>query len=148
QAMQSIEVAEPTRVVLTLVPGMTYHDQEPANGRPVKASDIVATQEYIKQLANAENSGFQRGYLDSIEAPDDNTVVMHLSRPAAYLFSTRFLANPTGQPIIPAEMIDVLETHPAVGSGPFELESHTFGAEYHYKRFEKWRGAAEGKPYF
>jgi ABC-type transport system substrate-binding protein len=148
QAMQKIELAEPTKVVLTLVPGMTYHDLEPANGRAVKGSDIVAYQNYIKGLANAENSGFQRNFLDSIESPDDNTVVMHLTRPAAYLYSTRYLANPTAQPIVPQELIDHLDDHPAVGSGPFQLASNTLGAEYNYKRFEKWRGAKNGMPYF
>ena len=148
RAMQKIELPEPTKVVMTLVPGMTYHDLEPANGRPVKGSDIVAYQNWVGSIPDAENAIFQHTFLDSAESPDDNTVVYNLKKPSAYLYSTRYLANPSAQPIVPQEMINILDTHPAVGSGPWQLTSNTLGAEYDYKRFDKWRGANDGRPYF
>src|SRR5690606_31382689 len=76
------------------------------------------------------------------------TVVFNLTKPFAYLFSSTMLANPTGQMIIPKEMLAGLDTTPPIGSGPFELTTHTFGAEYNYKKFENYRQAKEGKPYF
>jgi ABC-type transport system substrate-binding protein len=148
EAMQKIELAEPTKVVMTLKPGLTYHNLEPVNGRAVKASDIVAYQKYVGSIPDAENNVFQRNFLDSAEAPDDNTVVYHLKNPSAYLYSTRYLANPSAQPIVPQEMIDILDTHTPVGSGPWQLASNTLGAEYNYKRFDNWRGAKDGLPYF
>ncbi len=148
RAAQKIELPEPTKVVVTLVPGMTYHDLEPVNGRAVKGSDIVAYQNWVGSITNAENNIFQRAFLDSTESPDDNTVIYHLKKPSAYLYSTRYLANPSAQPIVPQELLDVIENHPAVGSGPWQLTGNTMGAEYNYKRFDKWRGAKDGLPYF
>jgi peptide/nickel transport system substrate-binding protein len=146
--MDSIELPDPLTVTMKLKPGMVYHNLEPANGRAVKASDIVATQNYVKTLPNAENSQFQRTFIDTIEAPDDSTVVLHLKQPSAYLFSSTYLANPTAQPIIPAEMLNVLDTHTAVGSGPFQLTDNIFGQKYSYKKFENFREAKNGMPYF
>jgi peptide/nickel transport system substrate-binding protein len=148
EAMEKIEVAEPTRIVLTLKPGMVYHNKAPVNGRKVLASDIVSTQEYIKALANAENSQFQRTFIDSVEAPNETTVVMKLKQPSAYLFSSTYLANATAQPIVPKEMLGVMDTAPPIGSGPFELVDHTFGQKYSYKKFENFREAKKGQPYF
>lgn len=147
EAMEKIEVASPTRIVMTLKPGLVFQNKAPANGRKVLASDIVATQNYVKGLPNAENSNFQRTFLDSAEAPNDTTVVYNLKVPAAYLFSSTYLANPTAQPIIPKELLDVIETTPAVGSGPWELADHTFGQKYTYKKFENFREAKNGMPY-
>ena len=101
EAMEKIEVAEPTRVVMTLKPGLVYQNKAPVNGRKVLASDIVNYQNYVKGLANAENAQFQRTFLDRAEAPNDTTVVYHLKQPSAYLFSSTYLANPTAQPIVP-----------------------------------------------
>jgi peptide/nickel transport system substrate-binding protein len=141
EAAEKMELPEPTKVVLTLKPGQVYQDLEPANGRPVKASDIVAYQEYVRDLPNAENSGFQRIYMDKVEAPDDTTVIFTLKQPYAYLTSFSMLSSATEQVIVPEEMLDVLESHPAVGSGPWQLTDHTFGAEYNYKKFANWRDA-------
>ncbi len=145
-AAASVEVSEPTKIVFKLKPDMVYQDKAPVNGRKVRASDIVATQNYVKALPNAENSGFQRNYLDRVEAPDDTTVIYYLKSPLAYALSASYLANATAQPIIPEEMLSVLDTSPAVGSGPFELVNHTFNTKYNYKRFVNFR--EKGKPYF
>ncbi|MGE0057657.1 MAG: ABC transporter substrate-binding protein [Dehalococcoidia bacterium] len=148
EAMEKIELAEPTKVVMTLKPGMVYQNKAPVNGRAVKASDIVNYQNYVKALPNAENALFQRTFLDRVEAPDDNTVIYYLKSPSAYLFSSTYLANPTAQPIVPKEVVDAIEQTPAVGSGPFELVEHTFGQKYVYKKFEQFREAKRGMPYF
>jgi peptide/nickel transport system substrate-binding protein len=148
EAAQSIELSEPTKVVIKLKPGMVYQNKEPVNGRKVVAADIKAMVEYAKALPNAENSGFLRNYVKSVDTPSEDTVVYNLSSPLAYLFSSTYLANPTSQPMIPKEMLEVLDTHPAVGSGPFELTDHTFGVKYTYKKFDQYREAKNGKPYF
>lgn len=148
EAMEKIEIVEPTRVVMTLKPGMVYQDREPVNGRPVLASDVAATQDYVKTSAGAYNSNFQRTFVDRVEAPDDSTVVWHLKQPYAYLFSATGFAEPSSQSIIPKEMLEVLDRQPAVGSGPFELVDHTFGVKYVYKKFENFREAKNGMPYF
>jgi ABC-type transport system substrate-binding protein len=148
EAAQSVELSEPTKLVIKLKPGMVYQNKEPVNGRKVVSSDIKAEVEYAKALPNAENSGFLRNYVTSIDTPAEDTVIYNLKSPLAYLFSSTYLANPTSQPMIPKEMLDVLDTHPAVGSGPFELTDHTFGVKYTYKKFDKYREAKNGKPYF
>ncbi len=148
EAAQSIELPEPTRVVVKMKPGMVFQNKAPVNGHKVTSADILASQAYIKALPNAENSGFVRQYVTRMEAPDETTVVYHLNSPLAYLFSSTYLANPTSQPIIPKEMLDVLDTTPAVGSGPYELVDHTFGVRYLYKRYEGYREAKNMKPYF
>lgn len=148
EAMEKIELAEPTRVVMTLKSGMVYQNKAPVNGRAVKASDIANYQNYVKGLPNAENSNFQRVFLDRVETPNDTTVIYHLKVPSAYLFSSTYLANPTAQPIVPKEVVDAIESTPAVGSGPFELVDHTFGQKYVYKKFENFRESKKGMPYF
>lgn len=147
EAMEKIELASPTKVVMTLKPDMVYHNKPPVNGRKVTAADIVATQNYVKQLPNAENSQFQRTFIDSIEAPNDTTVVINLKKPSAYLLSAQYLANPTAQPIIPQELLEALDSSPPIGSGPFELVDHTFNQRYRYKKFENFREAKRGMPY-
>jgi ABC-type transport system substrate-binding protein len=148
EAMAKIEVAEPTKIVMTLKPGMVFQNKAPVNGRKVLASDIVESQNYVRTLPQAENSNFQRTFLDRVEAPDDTTVVYHLKQPSAYLFSSTYLANPTSQPIVPKEMLAAMDSTPAVGSGPFELVDHTFGQKYTYKKFDNFREAKGGMPYF
>jgi peptide/nickel transport system substrate-binding protein len=148
EAAQSVELSEPTKLVIKLKPGMVYQNKEPVNGRKVVSSDIKAEVEYAKALANAENSGFLRNYVTSVDTPAEDTVVYNLKSSLSYLFSSTYLANPTSQPMIPKEMLEVLDTHPAVGSGPFELTDHTFGQKYTYKRFENFREAKNKKPYF
>ena len=89
EAAESIEQPDTTTVVLKLKPGLIYQDRPPVNGRAVEAEDIVEFQYYCRDEDQAENNAFQNNSMDSVEAPDSQTVIFHLQRPNAYLFSPR-----------------------------------------------------------
>jgi peptide/nickel transport system substrate-binding protein len=147
EAVESVEVHDPVTLVFKLKPNLVYQNLAPVNGRKVLTSDIVAYQEYVAGLANAANASFQRTFLDRAEAPDDRTLIYRLKKPNAYVFASTQLCSNTGQLIVPKEMLPNLDTATPVGSGPYQLADYTFGVRYLSKRFDKYRGTAEGKPY-
>jgi len=148
EAMESIEQSDPLTVVMKLKAGMVYQNLAPVNGRAVKADDIVATQTYVTGLADAFDKNFQVDTLDSAQAPDDRTVIYKLKKPSAYVFGGSALGNANSQGIIPKETLDQLSTQRQVGSGPWYLDEYSINSRYLYKRFDKFRDASKGLPYF
>jgi peptide/nickel transport system substrate-binding protein len=149
EAAEGFEQPDDLTLTFKLRPGMVYQDRAPVSGRDVKASDVVGTQLLAKGLDGADNP-FQRNSLDTIEAPDDLTIVMHLQAPNAYLFTGRQLGTPTSQAIIPEELHDSMSAEGPewpIGSGPYELAEASFGSSHLFRRFEKFRGAADKLPY-
>jgi ABC-type transport system substrate-binding protein len=146
EATEKLELAEPTKLVMTLKPKMVYQNKAPVNGRPVRGSDIKATQDFIKADAAAYNGTLQKDFIDHVEVLDDRTVVYHLSKPSAYLFTGFYLGSPHSQAIIPEETLDKLKEEPPIGSGPFELTDFQNEVRYAFKRFDGYRDAA--KVYF
>jgi peptide/nickel transport system substrate-binding protein len=126
---------------------MTYQNLAPVNGRAVKASDVVASQQYVLQLANAYDKSFQRDIVDSLTAPDDKTVVFKLKQPDAYVFGGSKMGLQTSQSIIPPELYANLDSGKPVGSGPYMQVDETPNVKYNYKRFDGYRGASKQLPY-
>jgi peptide/nickel transport system substrate-binding protein len=147
EAAQSVEIPDPTTVVFKMKPGLKYQDKAPVAGRAVSADDIVKTQQYVRDNPRAENNLFQTQSMQTVEAPDAQTVVFKLKAPNAYLFSEAQLSNAGAQCIIPKELLDNLDTGPQIGSGPYSLAEHELNVRYLFKRFDGYRDAAKGLPY-
>src|SRR5665811_2460183 len=59
-----------------LVDGVTFH-----NGDPFTSADVTYTYEWIMDEANASTRSADFGLVESVDAPDDSTVVVTLNEP-------------------------------------------------------------------
>lgn len=91
------------------------------NGRPMTSADVKYT---IERIQDPETNSPRRavfGVVDSIETPDDTTVVFHLNEPFAPFLAA--LSDITAA-IVPQEVVEAeggtLNTNP-VGTGPFKF---------------------------
>jgi peptide/nickel transport system substrate-binding protein len=102
-----------------LRPGVTFHD-----GTALTAKDVVATLRAVLDPATGSPGRSNIGPIDTIDAPDDLTVHIHLKGPYADLPVALAYTNAK---IVPAA---ILAANPArldreaVGTGPFKLVSY------------------------
>jgi peptide/nickel transport system substrate-binding protein len=148
EAAESVELPDETTVVFTLREGMVYQDRAPVNGRAVEAQDIVEMQLYSRDEDQAENRAFQTASMETVEAPDERTVVFTLQHPNAYLFSGTQLGLASNHCIIPRELVlgDLPGIQP-IGSGPYQVREAQLDTRYHYERNPTHRRADEQQPY-
>ena len=147
EAMDSVELVDPLTVVMKIRPDAVYSNIQPVNGRAVEAEDIVATQAYVKETADAFDQTFVNSFLERAEAVDPRTVVYHLKRPAAYLFGGQLLGQGPSQAIIPKETIGPeLNNAVQVGSGPFEVAEQRLNINYLYKQSPTYWGRKLATP--
>jgi peptide/nickel transport system substrate-binding protein len=147
EAAQSVEQPDPTTIIFKLKPGLKYQDRPPVNGRAVEAEDIAKFRLYVRDEPRAVNKSFEARSMQSVEAPDAQTVVFKLKAPNAYVFSGTQLCDPSNSCIVPRELLDNLDKAPPVGSGPYYLAEYDQNVFRLYRRNPGYREAAKGLPY-
>ena len=125
----SREQPDSTTLTLKVQQGVKFHNVAPVNGRVLTAEDIIWNLNRIR----TDKPEFQRRYMfeaiDSMTAPDANTVIIKLKQPFAPLLA--YLSNPFTV-IAPKELVDAsgdLRTK-AIGTGPFMLSDVQKGVSY------------------
>ena len=125
--------------------GVKWHD-----GKPFTSADVVATYEFARKPPAGMSSNRAGDFraVESIEAPDEHTVVIKLSRP-----QPDFLANLGSQkmPIYAKHLLDPLLAKgegmkfTLVGTGPFKVKSYQADVRWEVERNPNyWK---KGLPY-
>ena len=133
-----------TQFTFHLAEGVRWHD-----GEPMTSADVKFTFESVLLNYHSRTKGGLSGILESIDTPDDHTVVFNFTQPYAALLQR---LNSTEAPILPKhiyEGVDDVQTADAnlspVGTGPFKLESYEIDNEITLVRNDDY--FKEGLPY-
>ena len=118
--------------------GIKWQNLPPANGRDFVASDVVANYQRLFGLGSGTGSPFYTWFvqwqqLQSVTAPDDNTVVFQWKiSNAEFIHELLWSADASNQIVCPdavkAYNNDLSDWHHAVGTGPFMLTDFVSGA--------------------
>ncbi|WP_029030290.1 ABC transporter substrate-binding protein [Salinarimonas rosea] len=126
----------------TLEDDVRWHD-----GEPFTSADVVFTADAFLREAHPRWRHIATTYVDSIEAPDEQTVVFRLSKPfSAFIYAFEL----SSFPVVPRHIYEGTDyrTNPAnqtpIGTGPFKLQEWRRGSYIHLVRNEDyWK---EGLP--
>lgn len=122
-----------------------------SDGEPITSADFVFTYEMLVDTANTPSSRFPYDTnIASVEAPDEQTVVVTFNEPFAPWVALLFTpAAPLPEhilgPVFEAEgTLDAAEYNraPTVGSGPFVFEEWVAGSHISLTRNENYAGGA------
>lgn len=122
--------------------GVKFHD-----GTPLTAQDVLATYNKIidppEGVASARKAYFTM--VESVEAPDDQTIVFKLKYPSGAFIPA--LASPYNFIYSKAKLDKDIHWYEknVMGSGPFKFDSREAGAVIRGKRYEDYHH--KGKPY-
>ena len=121
---ESWEVSEDAKTyTFNLAEGVTWHD-----GEPFTSADVKFTFETILLQFHSRTKGGLEGILESIETPDEGTVIFQFIEPYAALLQR---LNVTEAPILPQHIygqVEDIQTAKAnlspVGTGPFKFSEY------------------------
>jgi peptide/nickel transport system substrate-binding protein len=128
---ESAEVSEDGMVwTFTLRPGNTFHD-----GTPLTAEDVVFSYLFYQSHEDFPYMPVYTEYFESVEAPDDNTVVINLSEPIPNMESQLIFLYVLPKHIWeqyddPTGAVE-FENQEMIGSGPFKLVEYAQGEFVH-----------------
>jgi len=115
--------------------GVEFHD-----GTPLTSADVKATYERLRNPPEGEVSARQPLFesIDTIETPDDDTVVFHMKNPDAFM--TQNFASPYNSIYAKADIDKPGNWHKdhVNGSGPFVFVEHEPGSKWVTERYEKY----------
>lgn len=100
--------------------GVKFHDGRVLSSADVKYTlDLLFSSNFAKSASFYEGTGDEkRSYIKSVEAPDQRTVIVTLTKPWVGL-----LSNLVPIPIIPKDSYESQKTHP-LGTGPFKFVNY------------------------
>ena len=134
---KSYEFTTPSTFVVHLNQGIKWQNLPPANGRNFVASDVVANYQRLFGLGTGTGSPFYSWFvqwqqLQSVTAPDDNTVVFQWKiSNSEFIHELLWSADASNQIVCPdavqAYNNDLSDWHHAVGTGPFMLTDFISG---------------------
>ncbi len=118
-----------------------------SDGEPITAADFIFTYEMYIDPANSVSSVYPYDQIESIEAPDDRTVVVTFAEPfvpwQAVLFQFGIIPEHVLRPVFEAEgTLDNAEWNlaPDVGAGPYILQEWVSGDHALFVRNENYWG--------
>jgi len=132
---------------LITISDSVFHNKPPVNGRPVLASDIKASYEKYAADNLAPGLGWHHDILESIEAPDDNTLIIKQNQPYAWFFHSGGAGSVASSNIFPVEVLDDSfdRGNELIGSGRMMLRENRAGEFFQFARHPGWR--IEGEPW-
>ncbi|MET9341336.1 ABC transporter substrate-binding protein [Nonomuraea sp. NPDC003804] len=134
----------------TLKVGLKYEDGTPVRAQDIKynversfSPDLTGGPDYArKYLVSDKYEGPLSGkHLDSIETPDDKTIIFRLKRPVAEFAQTVTL--PTFAPVPAAKEAGVRYDDRPFSSGPYKIEKYQRKTEMVLVRNEHWDPATD-----
>jgi ABC-type transport system substrate-binding protein len=143
-----VEVPDPQGLeVICPIQQAFYHDKPPVSGRQVVASDVVESWIKFRDDPFGLGRAWLREIMESIDAPNEQTVVIKQKRPFAWMFGVTAAGSPASSSILPAETLDLgdLLARDVIGSGRLVLDSHRDGANLKFSAFPRWR--VPGEPF-
>lgn len=122
-------------LIFSLRPEVTWQDRPPVNGRSLTAEDVALTFERIKDPATGSPRAANYAVVESMDTPDEHTVVFNLSRPSAGLMAA--MADQYDS-IVPADYHGdpdaITRAEHVVGTGPYVLTEYEVGRGYKLER--------------
>ena len=136
--------------------GVHWQDKPPMNGRELVAEDIVFSWHRFFGLGDFAEagptpySGFAKTPIESIEAPDQYTVVFKLTKLDFNAFQNIYAESGEGSWIYPPEVIEqyghMQDWKTAVGTGPWMLTDWVKGSSLTYTKNPNYWGYDEKFP--
>jgi ABC-type transport system substrate-binding protein len=144
-----IEPVDPegTQVNVTLHPAV-FHDKSPVDGRAVTSTDVRESWFAFRDDPFGLGREWLREIMESLDTPDDQTLIIRQKRPWAWMFGTAGAGSPASSSVLPAETIDGTQfdlSNDVCGSGRFFLEGHRGGENLRLRAFPNWR--VPGEPF-
>jgi peptide/nickel transport system substrate-binding protein len=138
---ESADFTEPTKYEVKLKEGLTF-----SNGNELTSSDVKFSFDRQKAIQDPNGPSSLLGGLESVETPDDTTVVFNLNRENDQTFPL-VLAGPAG-PIVDEEVFSAEEITAdndivdgdAFG-GPYKIDSYQFNELVSYAANDAYQGA-------